>query len=90
TLKGRSEDGHRNPFHVHPPSPLPSTPAAPPPTPNVASAPTPPDENPLAAAVRDLLPAALADRCRIQVIVQMPPDAAAQEGADPCRPDSSP
>lgn len=35
-------------------------------------------ENPLAAAVRNLLPSELADKCRIQVIVQMPP---ADEGA---------
>ena len=34
---------------------------------------TPPGEdNALAAAVRELLPAGLADRCRIQVIVQVP------------------
>lgn len=32
-------------------------------------------ENPLAAAVRDLLPASLAEKCRIQVIVQMRPGA---------------
>src|SRR4051812_47088301 len=31
------------------------------------------EDNPLAAAVRDLLPSGVADRCRIQVIVQMPP-----------------
>ncbi|CAN5719681.1 hypothetical protein BH23PLA1_BH23PLA1_02390 [soil metagenome] len=31
-----------------------------------------PGDNALAAAVRDLLPSALADRCRIQVIVQLP------------------
>lgn len=43
------------------------------------------DDNPLAAAVRDLLPAGMADKCRIQVIVQMPRDA---EDAEPCRPDS--
>src|SRR5215212_1018446 len=42
------------------------------------SAPTPLAENALAAAVRELLPSAVADRCRIQVIVQMPPDPAAQ------------
>lgn len=30
------------------------------------------DENPLAAAVRKCLPAGLADKCRIQVIVQVP------------------
>jgi len=29
-------------------------------------------ENPLAAAVRELLPAGVAERCRIQVIVQVP------------------
>ena len=60
-------------------------------------------ENPLAAAVRDLLPGAVADRCRIQVIVQMPPEAPPAEPSDtdrdaeaetpesqePCPPDSS-
>lgn len=46
------------------------------------------DENPLAAAVRELLPSSMADKCRIQVIVQMPQDAA--EDADACPPDSSP
>lgn len=65
----------------------------------------PSQENPLAAAVRELLPAAMAERCRIQVIVQMPqdesvssvpgsgedPDAEAQtpDSDDPCPPDSS-
>lgn len=47
--------------------------------------PTPPrgagGENPLAAAVRDLLPASLAEKCRIQVIVQMRPG-----GDDPSLP----
>jgi predicted component of type VI protein secretion system len=33
------------------------------------------EDNPLAAAVRELLPAGMADRCRIQVIVQMPSEA---------------
>lgn len=55
------------------------------------------DDNPLAAAVRELLPASVADKCRIQVIVQMPADAAdvaMEAGADsqepqPCPPDSS-
>ena len=47
------------------------------------------DDNPLAAAVRDLLPAGVADKCRIQVIVQMPQDIAAED-AEACRPDSSP
>ncbi|MEW4568853.1 FHA domain-containing protein [Tautonia sp. JC769] len=37
------------------------------------NAPTP-SEHRLAAAVRDMLPASMADRCRIQVIVQVPPD----------------
>jgi hypothetical protein len=32
------------------------------------------EENPLAAAVREMLPPGVADRCRIQVIVQMQPD----------------
>lgn len=51
-------------------------------------------ENPLAAAVRDLLPAGVADRCRIQVIVQMQQDGEAAvdavEAPDLCRHDSSP
>lgn len=34
--------------------------------------PLPADENALAAAVRKILPAAMAENCRIQVIVQMP------------------
>jgi len=49
-----------------------------------------PAENPLAAAVRDLLPSAVAERCRIQVIVQMHPDADTPESRDPCTPGSSP
>lgn len=49
-----------------------------------------PEENPLARAVRGLLPAGVADRCRIQVIVQMRDDAAAAEKLDACRPNSSP
>jgi hypothetical protein len=55
-------------------------------------------DNPLAAAVRELLPSAVADRCRIQVIVQMQPEEAAAaaavveapEAVESCRPDSSP
>ena len=47
-------------------------------------------ENPLAAAVRELLPSGVADRCRIQVIVHLPQDASAAENLDACRPDSSP
>jgi pSer/pThr/pTyr-binding forkhead associated (FHA) protein len=35
---------------------------------------TPSDENALAAAVRKVLPSAMAEKCRIQVIVQMPGD----------------
>jgi len=49
-----------------------------------------PEENPLARAVRGLLPVGVADRCRIQVIVQMRDDAAAAEKLDACRPNSSP
>jgi hypothetical protein len=61
-----------------------------------------PSENPLAAAVREMLPASVADRCRIQVIVQMPPDngdhaeidvpldAKPSEPDASCPPDSSP
>jgi predicted component of type VI protein secretion system len=37
------------------------------------------EENPLAAAVRELLPAGVADRCRIQVIVQMKHDGESSE-----------
>jgi hypothetical protein len=48
------------------------------------------EDNPLAAAVRELLPAGMAERCRIQVIVHMPQDASAGEKLDACRPDSSP
>jgi pSer/pThr/pTyr-binding forkhead associated (FHA) protein len=47
-------------------------------------------DNPLAAAVRELLPAGVADKCRIQVIVQVPPQAEVAEAPDPCRPDLSP
>jgi hypothetical protein len=56
-----------------------------------------PGEHRMAAAVRELLPSGLADRCRIQVIVQVPNEAGADahaaaepvENLDPCRPDSS-
>jgi predicted component of type VI protein secretion system len=48
-------------------------------------------ENPLAAAVRDLLPSDIADRCKIQVIVHMEPEAPhGPEGAPPCPSNSSP
>lgn len=36
--------------------------------------PLPADENALAAAVRKILPSAVAEKCRIQVIVQMSSD----------------
>jgi len=72
---GRVEDGHIVPFQVS---------AFSPPGPGEEK------ENPLAAAVRDLLPAGVADKCRIQVIVQVPPPADAAEAAEPCRQDSSP
>jgi hypothetical protein len=49
-----------------------------------------PEDNPLAAAVRELLPAGVADRCRIQVIVQMRNEGGAAENLDACRPNSSP
>lgn len=65
------------------------TPSRLPPAPVMAVAGENGAENPLAAAVRDLLPPGVADRCRIQVILQMQPEAAA-EAADPCRHDSSP
>lgn len=55
--------------------------------PTPAAEPIGPD-NPLAAAVRELLPAHVADRCRIQVIVKMDPEE--REGAEECPPDSSP
>jgi len=72
--------------------------------PNVLSSPLGlPGENWLAAAVREQLPSAVADRCRIQVIIQMPNDqkgadvggapggvkAPAAEGLEVCQPDSS-
>jgi predicted component of type VI protein secretion system len=74
----RAEDGHAVPYKV----------ALAGKGPNVQ-----PEDNPLAAAVRDLLPAGIADKCRIQVIVQVP--SGAHEGeeaasAEPCRPDLSP
>lgn len=73
----------------HPASPFPAPRHAPPgpqPGPGPGS-----DENPLAAAVRDMLPPAMADRCRIQVIVQMQPEAQdeAAEAQEPCQPGSS-
>jgi hypothetical protein len=55
-------------------------------TPNGPGSHRPPAEpNPLAAAVRDLLPPGIGDRCRIQVIVQMQPedDSGDSPGAPP-------
>lgn len=58
-----------------------------------------PPESPLAAAVREMLPPSVADRCQIQVIVRMPGegavdldaagDAETPESEPPCPPDSS-
>ncbi|WP_152053443.1 FHA domain-containing protein [Tautonia marina] len=71
-------------------------------SPFVAPAVATPGENPLAAAVREMLPASVADRCRIQVIVQMPAengnlaeidvplDSQPSEPDASCPPDSSP
>ena len=81
-------DGHHVPFRLR------SGPSA---SAGAGAGAPPGGENPLAAAVRDLLPSALADRCRIQVIVQMKPEANGDAGdaaaepqkADACPPDSS-
>jgi predicted component of type VI protein secretion system len=54
-----------------------------------AFAPNAGGENPLAAAVREILPAGMADKCRIQVIVQMEKDKVEAEAPAVCRPDSS-
>jgi predicted component of type VI protein secretion system len=49
------------------------------------------EENPLAAAVRELLPSNVADRCRIQVIVQMQPESdSLPKAPEVCPSDSSP
>jgi hypothetical protein len=47
--------------------------------------PQPADENALAAAVRKILPSGVADKCQIQVIVQMPSDREAN-GESPLAP----
>ncbi|WP_422926763.1 FHA domain-containing protein [Singulisphaera sp. PoT] len=47
-------------------------------------------ENPLAAAVREMLPAGVASKCRIKVIVQLPEEEDESEKLDACRPNSSP
>ena len=46
-------------------------------------------ERPLAAAIRDVLPAGMADKCQIQVIVRMDKDHAEGEVPAACQPDSS-
>jgi hypothetical protein len=51
------------------------------------------EESPLARAVREMLPAGLADRCRIQVVVQMRDNEGGEvdaEKLDACQPNSSP
>jgi predicted component of type VI protein secretion system len=70
----KGEDGHLYPFQVH----------------SFTASEKSGGDNPLAAAVRDLLPAGVADKCRIQVIVQVPPQAEVAEAPEPCRPDLSP
>lgn len=66
-----SEDGHRVPFRVQPfPTSRPHVGVGP-----VNGGRDDDSDNPLAAAVRNLLPVGIADRCRIQVIVQMQPEA---------------
>jgi len=74
----RSDEVPESPFVGSPPLPV-----------SPFSVPSP-DENPLAVAVRELLPPGVADRCRIQVIVQMRNDADAAENLNACRPNSSP
>jgi len=85
-------DGHPSSIaardELGPDSPMPSV--SPSPVDEIACISPSPEENPLARAVRGLLPAGVADRCRIQVIVQMRDEAAAAEKLDACRPNSSP
>ncbi len=50
-----------------------------------ATPPASPEDNPLAAAVRELLPPGMGDRCRIQVIVQMQSDESEAESSSECR-----
>jgi pSer/pThr/pTyr-binding forkhead associated (FHA) protein len=71
-----------DPGGTHPPampgdlprSPDPDLHDGPFPPPHPSLAPVPSDENALAAAVRKILPSAVAEKCRIQVIVQMTGD----------------
>jgi predicted component of type VI protein secretion system len=73
----KPDDGHHYPFQVHP-------------FPAAEKVNNSNSDNPLAAAVREMLPAGVADKCRIQVIVQVPPPAEVAEAPEPCGPDSSP
>jgi len=64
-----------------------------PPDPPPGPIPPLPLEDALAAVFRDRMPAAMADRCRIQVIVQMKPETeplGVQGDHEPCHHDSSP
>lgn len=96
TLAGSLGGSYRG--HDEPPPPPRPVPQAAADSPVVALPIGSTDDNPLAAAVRHLLPPEVAERCKIQVIVQMNSEpeavgAAAGESAlkaDPCRPDSSP
>jgi len=87
TLADPRHEGPASPVIIAPPSPRERGSMAVP-------DPDSPGDNALAAAVRELLPAGVADRCRIQVIVHVPNDADPSSGAaedlDSCRPDSSP
>jgi hypothetical protein len=69
---------------------IPPPPIASVPSPPLIAAPNEDDDNPLAAAVRRCLPAGLADKCRIQVIVQVPEDGPPDEGAPLDRPSAHP
>jgi len=71
----------RNEGRGIPPPPIASVPPPP-----LIAAPNEDDDNPLAAAVRRCLPAGLADKCRIQVIVQVPEDGPLDEEAPLDRP----
>jgi hypothetical protein len=83
TVLGSPSDVDDTPRPFGPSTPVPATqpsslpgslpsPALPPSA--GALPPTTRDENPLAAAVRGLLPSSLADRCKIEVIVHMDPE----------------
>jgi predicted component of type VI protein secretion system len=91
-IRYRLDNGQGHEPTLADPHSLVKDPESPPVSPLVQSAPYPAEvhDNPLAAAVREMLPSGVADRCRIQVIVQMPNDPHAAEKLDACRPDSSP